>query len=192
MVHNKRDSSRAILKDVERIAPRVIRTPQKIFRIICMATALCVVNISLASAIETTKASALLDRNVVEKKQRILSLTPHSSPVSRNDKKENPCLSFLSVTSVPPKHGSKDRYDVGRQPRAGNATVPVALGLFLGARLALIPSQAPQKDRALSHRLQIGPEIRGISRHGNSHALAVAAYRKCQKQEFLKAGYNNK
>lgn len=160
------------------VMPQVIRTPYKIFRITSMALLLCIVNSSLATAFETTKASGL----VLEKEQtNSSSHTPLASPYSRKDERLSPCLTFLSRTSVAPKQ------DVGtgnNRQFAGDAAVPAALGLFFGVRIVLGPKEViPASQR----RIQIGPELRGASDRGGSYALAIAAYRKCQKEEFLKS-----
>lgn len=160
-----------VQKNDKHLMPRVIRTPRLTFRILCMTILCCAFNSPMALAIETTKASGL----VLGKGQ-----APNSSLTSQNS-----CRKYLSSNYVSPKHS----HDIGVTK---GATVPVALGLFLGVRIALIPSPAPQKGQKLSRNVQIGPEIRGVSSTGNSYALAVAAYRKCQKEEFLKTGYKNK
>ncbi len=159
------------------ILPRVVRTPRQIFRILCAALLCCILNVSLAHAIETTKASGLL----LEKKQtNFSSHTPLSSPFSRKDEKASPCLKFLSHSSVPPKQN----VSAGNTRQiAGKAAVPAALGLVFGVRLVLGPKEIVPSSK----RVQIGPEIRGVASNGNSYALAVAAYRKCQKEEFLKS-----
>ncbi len=158
--------------------PRIIRAPHQMFRILSLAVLCAALNISLAHAIETTKASGLL----TEKEQTAYSsLSPHSSPFSRKDKRLSPCLKFLSHGSVSPKQ------DVGagnNRQLAGAAAVPAALGLVFGVRLVLGPKEIVPSSK----RVQIGPEIRGFS-HDNtqSYALAIAAYRKCEKEEFLRS-----
>jgi len=46
------------------------------------------------------------------------------------------------------------------------ATVPVAIGIFLGMRIALIPSSASGKSQK-SRNVQIGPEIPGNAKKKN-------------------------
>jgi hypothetical protein len=165
---------------------RVIRAPGYIVRISAFTLLFCILNAGFSQAIETTKATGLVYQKGQGPHSSLRS--PQSPSLSRNGDRQqtpSPCLSLLtSAKNVSPKHS----FDAGSRHHAGKAAVPVALGLFLGVRLALIPSPAPLKDQKLSQRLRIGPEIRGVSSHGNSYALAVAAYRKCQKEEFLKTG----
>jgi len=167
------------IKDGKLCLPRVIRTSKCLFRICSLALMLSIspgiLNVTSSYAIETTKASGL----VLGKGQ-----DSHSSLSSS----QNSCRKHLSSNYAPPKHG----LDIGSKSSMDDrATVPVALGIFLGMRIALIPSSASGKIQK-SRNVQIGPEIRGISKNGNRHALSIAAFRKCQKEEFLKAGYNNK
>lgn len=181
------------------VLPRVIRTPVKTFRILCaaycppaarilcFALTLCILNTSMAGAIETTKASGLF---LEERKGHTSSLS-NNSPLSRKSMQESAplrsplsssCLKLLSLNASP-KHKNDTGRRLGSRTSSGNAAVPVALGLFFGARLAL----GPKKITPSSKRFQIGPELRGTSHSGHSYALAVAAYRKCEKEGFLNA-----
>lgn len=151
-------------KKIKAVMPRVIRTPRQIFRLLSLITLCTVLNISVAHAIETTKASGL----VIEKGQTLNSSLSSSS--------QNSCHQYLSVNYVPPKHN----INAGMND---NAAVPAALGLVFAVRLVLGPKEIVPSSK----RIQIGPEIRGSNDKGNSYALAIAAYRNCQKQEFLKS-----
>lgn len=179
--------------------PRVIRTPAQIFRVICVpycrpiirsvcfALTLCVLNTSMAGAIETTKASGLF----LEERKGYTSSLSNKSPLSRKSQQESApprspisssCLKLLSLNASPKHKGNAGRR-LGSRSSSGTAAVPVALGLFFGARLAL----GPKEITPSSKRFHIGPELRGTSQNGNSYALAVAAYRKCEKEGFLNA-----
>lgn len=135
-----------------------------------MATGLTVLVSAPAGAIETTKASAL----VVEEIRAHESLSfQKSPPVAQAD----PCLPLLHA-----RHLSPGGSAVSQNWRPARKTAaPVALGFFIGVRIALGPKEV-QKP---SGRVQIGPEIRTDRASGNNYALAVAAYRSCKNNYAL-------
>jgi len=152
--------------------PRVIRTSKTIFRITCLGVAICIVNTSVALALQTIKTSSF----ALEGKQGLKSSLAHPSPQFRQNKKARipniHCLALLS-SSAPLKHGYKTvrRLEPSNVP-SGNVAVPVALSLFFGAHL-------PPTARETLHK------------KSNSSALAVAAYRQCEKETLLKAHRQN-
>lgn len=179
--------------------PRVIRTPAKNFRvlcaahcppvtrIVCLALSFCVLNTSMAGAIETTNSSGLF----LEERKGYTYAVSNNSPLSRTSTQESAplrsplsssCSKLLSLNASP-KHKDIAGRRLGARTSSGNAAVPVALGLFFGARLAL----GPKEITPSSKRFHLGPQIRATLRGGNSYALAVAAYRKCEKEGFLNA-----
>jgi hypothetical protein len=122
-----------------------------------------------AGALEKTKASALVLKEI----QAPNSLSFKKSPQSTQ---ADPCLPLLHA-----RHLSPGGSAVSQNWRPARKTaVPVALGFFLGVRIALGPKEV-QKP---SGRVQIGPEIR-TAQHGDNYALAIAAYRSCKNNHVL-------
>lgn len=62
-------------------------------------------------------------------------------------------------------------------------TASVALGLFLGVRVALGPKEVVQDNK----RVQFSSEIRSTRAGGHNHALAIASYRACKNNQALKS-----
>jgi hypothetical protein len=130
-----------------------------------------------ARAIETTKANAL-------KLQEIRNGSSYSFQKSPPLAKADPCLPLIHARRLSP--GASAGSQTSRI-HAGKAAVPVALGLFLGARIALGPKEVVKP----SNRVQIGPEFRMARIDSNEHALAIAAYRSCKNDHTLSL-HNNK
>lgn len=115
------------------------------------------------------------DASAIEKSRDGNKLITKSPPPSMADT----CLPLLHSIRHTAPTSAMDR----NQRAAGAAT---ALGLVIGVRFALSP---PKK--AGSRRKTNGPAIdlwqtEGVTA-GNRHALAVSAYRQCQKEQALKA-----
>ena len=152
---------------------RSVKARHCVFRIFLGLTA-AIVTIGfvapMAGAMETTKASAL----VLEDMQAHDSLSfKRSSPTAQAD----PCLPLLHA-----RHLSPGGSAVSQNWRpARKSAAPVALGFFLGVRIALGPKEV-QKP---SGRVQIGPEIRTAATNGGNYALAIAAYRSCKNNHAL-------
>ncbi|MCB9982902.1 MAG: hypothetical protein H6861_04390 [Rhodospirillales bacterium] len=89
----------------------------------------------------------------------------------------DPCLPLLKSIRHTPPVSAMDR----NQRSAGKAA---AAGLILGVRFALSPLQKV-KSRADRPRLDIWQPTGANS--GDRSALAVTAYRQCQKEQALKA-----
>lgn len=135
-----------------------------------MFTVLICVPFSSADAIGTTKASAL----VLEKTSLGVPLSyKDNSPTAQAD----PCLLFLHAFR--PSLGASASSHTRRL--VGKTTVPIALSLVLGVRIALGPKEVVKSSK----RVQIGPEIRTGRLASGNHALAIAAYRSCKNEHFL-------
>ncbi len=112
------------------------------------------------------------DGQALSAEQQALTSTHPSSPTV-----VDPCLPLLkSIHHISPT-SSMDR----NQRSAGKAA---ALGLVLGVRFALSPP-AKTKSYADRPRLDLWQPV-GVSA-GDRSALAVTAYRQCQKDQALKA-----
>lgn len=148
-----------------------------------VVSTLVFVSILPAQAIETTKASALVLEEM--RGTSSLSFTKKSPPRSQAD----PCALLLEARSTSPGAHSQGVFGLSDTQRpAGNKTAaPVALGLFLGVRLALGPQEIVKKSK----RVQIGPEFRANSNQGDNRALAIAAYRSCKNNHDLTQYKNN-
>lgn len=138
--------------------------------------------IAPAFAIETTKASAL---NLGEMRADLIPSHTEKSPQSALG---DPCLSSLNARFSQNAETKDYRLQSDTRHPADTKAVPVALGLFLGVRLALGPTEIIKQDR----RVQMVSEIRGTSYGGNPRALAIAAYRSCKNTHTLKLLNNNK
>lgn len=94
------------------------------------------------------------------------------------------CLPLLSSVRHTPPHNVMDR----NQRSAGKAA---ALGLIFGVRFALTPSRHPAKDQKPEAAIGFWPTDAGSSpgkdQARDRSALAVVAYRQCQKQQALQA-----
>ena len=148
-----------------------VKAKHTIFRIFLGLMAVVIVFISApAGALETTKASAL----VLEEMRAHESLSFKKSPPSAQ---ADPCLPLLHA-----RHLSPGGSAVSQNWRpARKSAAPVALGFFLGVRIALGPKDV-QKPTG---RVQIGPEIRTDEINGGNYALAIAAYRSCKNNHAL-------
>lgn len=128
-------------------------------------------------AIGTTNASAIvLEDALVEKPLSFTNKVPHPA-------KKDPCLSLLHAARLSPGAEQKGS-STGRNSEANFAdkqAASVALGLFLGVRVALGPKEIVKKNK----RVQIGPEIHAMNRGGDNYALAVASYRSCKNDYLL-------
>lgn len=124
-----------------------------------------------ARAIETTKANAL-------KFQEMRNGTSYSFQKSPSLAEADPCLPLIHAQRLSP--GASADSQISRV-NAGKAAVPVALGLFLGARIAL----GPKKVVKPSNKVKIGPEFRIARTGSNNYALAIAAYRSCKNDHNL-------
>lgn len=177
---------------------RIVKARFKMFRIFTAAS-LSVVTISMiavaifsvsifssgsAGAIETTKASALILEEM-RGGSSSLSFTKKSPPRPQAD----PCAVLLEASSTSPGVNPQGIFALSDTQRpAGNKTAaPVALGLFLGVRLALGPKEIVKNAK----RVQIGPEFRASSNQGDNRALAIAAYRSCKNNHDLMQYKNN-
>lgn len=93
------------------------------------------------------------------------------------------CLPLL--TSI--RHTSPQNAMDRSQRSAGKAA---AVGLIFGVRFALTPPEMAQKTKKAKASLNVWqpePVAQDRSNTGNRSALAVAAYRQCQKQQALQA-----
>ncbi len=155
---------------------RVIKARYRMVRIFLSAL-VCMIFLSTApaGAIETTKASALVTEEM--RAVRPLSFTK-SSPLAQADV----CLSFLHAARLSPGVSARNGAAQSQTRRpVGKTAVPVALGFFLGVRIALGPREVVKSSK----RVQIGPELRTASNGGASYALAIAAYRRCKNEHAL-------
>jgi len=150
-----------------------IRTSNKVLRIFLsvMIVTYFVSGVS-AGAIETTKASALvIEEASVDRSLSFTKRNPHSAQA-------DPCLPLLHASRLSPGASAESR---GQPLDVDKKAVPVALGLFLGVRVALGPKEVV-KNR---DRVQIGPEFRATNIGNDNYALAVAAYRSCKNNHVL-------
>ena len=130
---------------------------------------------SLASALDTTKASALSVDNV----------TPHySQPLSRSGqyksqmaKSQDSCLSFLVSERPFELSGGSFKNSAG-----SSAKNSIGVGFVFGVRIALGSNVIVSRGS----RVQVGPELRFNGGPTSRQALAIAAYRKCKSEQFLK------
>ena len=97
-----------------------------------------------------------------------------SSPRSTADS----CLPLLKSIRHTTPPSAMDR----NQRSAGKAA---ALGLVFGVRFALSPPEKATSSRSKRARLDVWQTSQATV--GNRHALAVADYRACQKEQALKA-----
>lgn len=97
--------------------------------------------------------------------------------------KKDPCLSLLHAARLSPganMQGSSSRR-FQQDNVADKQAASVALGLFLGFRVALGPKEVIKDDA----RVQIGPELRSTETGRDNYALAVASYRSCKNEHAL-------
>ena len=161
-------------------AARVLKLRNRLIRIFSSVMA-GVIFVSAApmsaSAIETTKASALMTEEM--KGAKDLSFTRKSPHEAQSGSTADPCLPLLHAHRQSPGESAmsfNNRRSVGHK-----TATPVALGLFLGIRVAL----GPQDVLKNKTRVQIGPEVRTNQVSGDNYALAVAAYRGCKNKHTL-------
>jgi hypothetical protein len=132
-------------------------------------------------AIGTTSASALVFEEA--RTSSPLSFTKKSPHSAQGD----PCLSLLRSARLSPGAQARGSSRSGRSQSLSpyeatdKQAASVALGFFLGVRVALGPKEVV-KD---SERVQIGPEIRATSIGSNNYALAIASYRSCKNNYVL-------
>ena len=156
-------------------ASRAIKVRHKIFRIFSgvMASIFLVSAVPASvGAMETTKASALVLEELGAKDLSFTKKSPHEAQA-------DPCLPLLHAHRQSPGESAmsfNNRRSVGHK-----TATPVALGLFLGIRVAL----GPQDVLKNKTRVQIGPEVRTNQVSGDNYALAVAAYRGCKNKHTL-------
>ena len=153
---------------------RVVKARYRMVRIftILLVTAYFVSGVPVR-AIETTKASGLILEEVNSNSS--LSFTK-KSPLSA---KADPCLPLLHSARLSPGASAESH----RRPiKSDKKAASVALGIFLGVRVALGPKEVV-KERG---RVQIGPEVRTANLGEDNYALAVAAYRSCKNNHVLK------
>jgi hypothetical protein len=130
-------------------------------------------------AIESTKASVIQSSAKFYEETRLNgSLSYQNSP---QNAKTDPCRSLLKAKLISPSMPRREYANSDYRRSVGSTATPVALGLFLGVRVALGPKDVINPTK----RLQIGPEIRADDNRGNSHALAIAAYRSCKNNHVL-------
>ncbi|MCI5060092.1 MAG: hypothetical protein MRY79_03365 [Alphaproteobacteria bacterium] len=134
---------------------------------------------SLANALETTKASAL----------SIDSIAPHysqspSRPLFRSGqyksqmaKSQDSCLSFLVSERPFELSGGSFKNSAG-----SSAKNSIGVGFVFGVRIALGSNVIVSRGS----RVQVGPELRFNGGPTSRQALAIAAYRKCKSEQFLK------
>lgn len=128
-------------------------------------------------AIGTINASAIVIEDAIA--DRPLSFTnkvPHPA-------KKDPCLSLLHAARLSP--GANDTRSNSRHYQSPDVSdkqaASVALGLFLGVRVALGPKETVKANQ----RVQIGPEVRSTLSGNDNYALAVASYRSCKNDHAL-------
>lgn len=156
---------------------RAVKARFKTFRIFLSTLLLCAVVAPVPGrAIETTKASAL-----VMKEGQKSSLSFRKSPSSAQ---ADPCLLLLHASRLSP--GDTASSQSNRRPVGKNA-VPVALGLFLGVRIALGPKEVVKPY----NRVNFGPEIRTGRDSNDNYALSIAAYRSCKNEHALSQSRKN-
>lgn len=105
-----------------------------------------------------------------------------------------PCAIYLPSSSTRFSQNAADKaktHRIENQRIAGQFTMPVQLGFLLGARHALMPHNASDATKInKSHSSQSTAPEKYSGKYtvkGNqSHALAIAAYRSCQKSVALK------
>lgn len=130
-----------------------------------------------AQAIGTINASAIVIEDAIA--DRPLSFTnkvPHPA-------KKDTCLSLLHAARLSP--GANDARSNSRHYQSPDVSdkqaASVALGLFLGVRVALGPKEIVKANQ----RIQIGSEVRSTFKGNDNYALAVASYRSCKNDHAL-------
>jgi hypothetical protein len=114
-----------------------------------------------------------LDRTQPSQAFEASSYTSQLPPPSMADS----CLPLLNTRHTTPVS------DMDRTQRtAGTAA---ALGIVFGVRFALGPKETAKSNRTGNARLTIWQPANATA--GDQHALAVADYRNCQKEQALKA-----
>lgn|GEM_PF-1597473 len=161
---------------------RIFRTKHRLFKLFLNLFILLSLLVSIpthikrAMAIETVKASALVPEEM--RSGSPLSFTQKSPPNAAKSK--DPCLPLLSSNS-----GSKiSLANMPGRPNRHNVektAAPAALGFILGVRIALGPKDIV-KD---GNRVQLTSTVLGNQKGGDTHALAIAAYRSCKNEHNL-------
>lgn len=163
-------------------APRVIRMKNKTrLHLVRIFTSILIITYFVtgvpAQAIGTTSASAIvIEDTMVDTPLSFSSKAPHPA-------KKDPCLSLLHTARLSPgadQQGSNNRH-YQQANIADKQAASVALGLFLGVRVALGPKEVIKRNK----RVQIGPEIHASNNGGGNYALAVASYRSCKNNHVL-------
>lgn len=137
-------------------------------------------------ALETIQISAKASALVLEDTQAHSSLSftpkaPHKSV------QKDPCLPLLHKAHLSPGVSDHGVFNMNQRPSAmaDKKAASVALGLFLGARIALGPKEIVQKRG----RIHVGPQFRAANDNGQTYALnyalSVAAYRSCKNNYVL-------
>lgn len=176
-------------------AGRAVRYKGKMrFKIIRIFTCfmLCIYMLSSVpvNALGTIQGSALKLHEV--RADSSLSFTP-KAPLSAQ---KDPCLSLLHAARFSPGSSQavqgRDHHNLGPSRTSigyfasdapDKKTASVALGLFLGVRVALGPKEVVQDNK----RVQFSSEIRSTRAGGHNHALAIASYRACKNKQALKS-----
>ena len=172
-------------------AGRAVRYKGKMrFKIIRIFTCfmLCIYMLSSVpvNALGTIQGSALkLDEVHADSS---LSFTPKAPLPAQKD----PCLSLLHSARLSPGAQGRDHHNLGPSRTSigyfasdapDKKTASVALGIFLGVRVALGPKEVVQDNK----RVQFSSEIRSTRAGGHNHALAIASYRACKNNQALKS-----
>ncbi|MCB1783515.1 MAG: hypothetical protein KDI13_05915 [Alphaproteobacteria bacterium] len=159
----------------------LVRAPFSPVRVISFSFAICflpmVVSGNAAWSFERTAASALSapsghliqDVSYVQK-------VPSSSVADS-------CLPLLTSSHESPSSSATDR----NQRTAGKVA---ALSMAFGVRFALGPLENP----AFKHEAESAGEVLSLNGQGqrDRHAMKVAAYRNCQKEQALQAQLNTR
>jgi hypothetical protein len=182
---------RLIKKGLPLLMPsRVVRVKTKTrLQLVRIFTSLLIITYFVSGvpvgAIGTTPASAL----VLEEARGSSSLSfskkhPHSA---RDKSHGDPCLSLLRSARLSPgahaqgSSNSSRRQSLSPYGATDRQAASVALGFFLGVRVALGPKDVVKE----SQRVQIGPEFRMANKGSDSYALAIASYRSCKNNYVL-------
>jgi len=137
-----------------------------------------------ALAIETTKASALYLEE--QRQAHTLSHTANKAPHSKTAK---PCQLSLNAPAKATAFSPKaNRYGDASYPSSNFSShkrnvrnsAPLALAAYLGVRVALGSTQAANGKGRVQFRSNVQ-----LYDGGHSDALAIAAYRHCQKERTL-------
>lgn len=157
---------------------RIFRTKNKLFKLFLNLFILISLVVSIpthikrAMAIETVKASALVPEEM--RADLPLSFTQKSPP--HVAKSNDPCLPLLgSKFSLANTPGRTTRQDVEK------TAVPAALGFILGVRIALGPKNIVENG----DRVHLTSTVLSNQKGGETHALAIAAYRSCKNEHNL-------